>query len=111
MDWWYPAQFIVSAVASIILLVVFWVLRLGNGKLITRARCQTPNPLAYLTRFMKQPRLIAGWIFAVVRSCGWWVYVVYLPIYAVESGLSDQLGGIVLSISNGFLFLTPLPII
>jgi hypothetical protein len=57
---------------------------------------------------MKQPRLVAGWTFAVVRSCGWWVYVVYLPIYAVENGLSDQLGGIVLSISNGFLFLTPL---
>ena len=108
MDWWFPAPFIVSAVASIILLVVFWVLRLGNGKLITRARAEAPNPLAYLHRFMKQPRLIVGWTFAVVRSCGWWVYVVYLPIYAVESGLSDQLGGIVLSISNGFLFLTPL---
>lgn len=108
MDWWMPAPFIVSAAASIVLLVVFWVLRLGNGKLITRARRRPPNPLAFLPRFVKQPRLIAGWVFAVVRSCGWWVYVVYLPIYAVESGFSDQLGGAVLSISNGFLFLTPL---
>ncbi len=108
MDWWMPAPFIVSALASLILLVVFWVLRLGNGKLITRARAETPNPLAYLPRFWNQPRLIAGWTFAVVRSCGWWVYVVYLPIYAVESGFSEQLGGIVLSISNSFLFFTPL---
>lgn len=108
MDRWTPAPFIVSALASLVLLVVFWVLRLGNGKLITRARAPAPNPLAYLARFVQQPRLIAGWTFAVVRSCGWWVYVVYLPIYAVESGFSDQLGGLVLSISNGFLFLTPL---
>lgn len=107
MNWWTPAPFILSAVASVALLIVFWVLRLGNGKLITRARAPTPNPLAYLPKFLKQPRLVAGWLFAVVRSCGWWVYVVYLPIYAVESGFSDQTGGIVLSISNSFLFFTP----
>jgi ACDE family multidrug resistance protein len=44
----------------------------------------------------------------VIRSCGWWVYIVYLPIFAVKSGLGDQLGGIALSISNGALFVTPL---
>ena len=108
MDWWLPAPFIVSALASILLLVIFWVLRLGNGKLITKARIEPPNPLAFLPRFLKQPRLIAGWSFAVVRSCGWWVYVVYLPIYAIESGFSEQLGGVLLSISNSFLFFTPL---
>ena len=107
MNWWTPAPFIISAIASVALLAVFWVLRLGNGKLITKARTPTPNPLSYLPRFMKQPRLVTGWLFAVVRSCGWWVYVVYLPIYAVESGFSEQMGGIVLSISNSFLFFTP----
>ena len=30
------------------------------------------NPLAFLDRFFRQPRLIAGWLFAVIRSCGWW---------------------------------------
>ena len=43
-----------------------------------------------------------------IRSSGWWVYVIYLPIYAVEHGYSDRLGGIALSISNGLLFLAPL---
>jgi len=108
MDLWAPAPFFVSAVTSIALLVIFWVLRLGDGKTITKARAETPSPLAYLPRFFRQPRLIVGWTFAVVRSCGWWVYVVYLPIYAVESGFSEQLGGTVLSISNSFLFFTPL---
>lgn len=107
MTQWAPAPFVLSALAATIMLAVFWVMRLGNGKLITRARAPQPNPLAYLPRFFAQPRLIAGWSFAVLRTCGWWVYVVYLPIYAVESGFSDQLGGLLLSITNGFLFLTP----
>jgi hypothetical protein len=104
---WAPAPFVLSGLAATAMLAVFWVMRLGDGKLITRARAPQPNPLAYLPRFLAQPRLIAGWSFAVLRTCGWWVYVVYLPIYAVESGYSDQLGGLLLSITNGFLFLTP----
>jgi MFS family permease len=107
MKQWPPAPFVLSALAAVILLTIFWIMRLGNGKLITKARAPQPNPLAYLPRFFAQPRLIAGWSFAMLRSCGWWVYVVYLPIYAVESGYSDQLGGLLLSITNAFLFLTP----
>ncbi len=108
MNQWRPAPFILSAVAAVFLLALFWIMRLGDGKLITKARAPQPNPLAFLPRFFAQPRLIAGWSFAVLRSCGWWVYVVYLPIYAVESGYSDQLGGLLLSITNGLLFTTPL---
>lgn len=40
--------------------------------------------------------------------CGWWAYVVYLPIFAVENALGDQLGGILLSITNAALFTSPL---
>jgi len=108
MNVWTPAPFILSAVAASVLLVIFWVMRLGDGKVIAKARGPAPNPLAYLPRFFAQPRLIAGWSFAVLRSCGWWVYVVYLPIYAVENGYGEETGGLALSISNGFLFLTPL---
>ena len=107
MQWWEPAPFIVSGLAAVVLIATFWVLRLGNGKLITRAAKPPPNPLAYLSRFFEQPRLVAGWLFAVLRSCGWWVYVVYLPIFAVENGLGEHLGGVALSITNGLLFLTP----
>jgi MFS transporter, ACDE family, multidrug resistance protein len=65
------------------------------------------NPLGYLGRFFSQPRLIAGWIFAVMRSCGWWVYVVYLPIFCIEAGLGDKVGGIALSLTNALLFAAP----
>lgn len=106
--WWEPAPFLVAALATSVMIALFLYMRLGNGRLITKSRAAPTNPLAYLPRFAAQPRLVAGWLFAVIRSCGWWVYVVYLPIFAIEAGLGDQLGGIALSISNGALFVTPL---
>ncbi len=105
---WKPLPFLVAGGFVVALLTTFWVLRLGNGKQITRARGPTLNPLAYLGRFFAQPRLIAGWFFAVMRSCGWWVYVVYLPIFCVESGLGPKVGGTVLSLTNALLFIAPL---
>lgn len=108
MNWWRPAPFLVAAVAAAAMLGMFLFMRLGNGKLITKSHAAPTNPVAYLGRFWAQPRLVAGWTFAVIRSCGWWVYVVYLPIFAIQNGLGDQLGGIALSISNGTLFVTPL---
>ena len=106
--WWEPAPFLISAVSAVVMLAVFLLMRLGNGRLITRARQASTNPLNYLGRFFRQPRLVAGWLFAVIRSCGWWAYVVYLPIFAVENGLGDRLGGTLLSVTNAGLFLSPL---
>lgn len=105
---WPPLPFVVAGVFVVLLLGTFWVLRLGNGKQITRAKGPAANPLAYLGRFFAQPRLIAGWLFAVMRSCGWWVYVVYLPIFCIETGLGDKVGGVALSLSNALLFASPL---
>lgn len=106
--WWPPAPFLIAGTSAFVMLAVFFFMRLGNGKLITRAKRPAPNPLAFLGRFLVQPRLVAGYLFAVIRSCGWWAYVVYLPIFAVENGLSDQLGGTLLSITNAALFASPL---
>lgn len=108
LNWWEPAPFLLAGGFVLVLTVAFWRLRLGNGRQIARARVPAPNPLAYLGRFAAQPRLIAGWFFAVMRSCGWWVYIVYLPIFCIEAGLGDQIGAVALSLSNGLLFATPL---
>ena len=105
--WWKPAPFLISSGSAVALLAMFLFMRLGNGKLIVRARTPAPNPLAFLGRFAEQERLIAGWLFAVIRSCGWWAYVVYLPIFSLQNGLPEQLGGVVLSLTNAGLFLSP----
>jgi ACDE family multidrug resistance protein len=106
-DWWSPLPFLIAGGFALALLATFWVLRLGNGKQISKARRPAINPLAYLGRFAAQPRLIAGWGFAVVRSTGWWVYVVYLPYFCIEQGLGNKVGGVALSLSNALLFLAP----
>jgi ACDE family multidrug resistance protein len=106
-QWWPPAPFIFSAIALLLLLSQFLYMRLGNGRLITKAKAPQPNPFAYIPRFVAQPRLLAGWAFAVLRSCGWWVYVVYLPIFAIDNGLGERLGGVTLSVTNAALFSTP----
>jgi len=105
---WAPAPFLVAAAAALMLLAAFWAMRLGNGRLIVRARGPAPNPLAYLGRFLAQPRLVSGWWFATLRSCGWWVFVVYLPIFAIEAGLGPRVGGVCLSLSSALLFAAPL---
>lgn len=104
---WPPGAFLLSAAAELAMLGAFLFMRLGNGRLIVRARAPAANPLSYLGRFAAQPRLVAGWAFAVIRSCGWWVYVVYLPIFAVERGLGEAVGGAMLSATNAMLFLAP----
>jgi predicted MFS family arabinose efflux permease len=66
------------------------------------------HPWIYLQRFFMQPRLISGWLFAVMRSCGWWFYFVYLGIFAVQQGLGDDVGGIATSVANMGLVTAPL---
>ncbi|MFN6978758.1 MAG: MFS transporter, partial [Gemmobacter sp.] len=107
LEFWRPLPFLMAGGVTLALIAAFWVLRLGNGKAIARARGPAPNPLAYLARFAAQPRLIQGWVFAVIRSSGWWVFVVFLPIFAIEAGLGDKVGGITLSLASGMMFLTP----
>ena len=106
-DVWKPAPFLLAGGFAIALMTAFWILRMGNGKQITKAKRPAVNPLAYLGRFFQQKRLIAGWMFAVVRSVGWWVYVVYLPYFCIEQGLGNKVGGVALSLSNVLLFISP----
>jgi MFS family permease len=104
---WAPLPFLLAMAFALLLLLTFWRMRLGNGRLIMRARAPAPNPLAYLGRFFRQPRLVAGWLFAVLRSSGWWVFVVYLPIFCIEAGLGDRVASYAFSASNALLLFAP----
>ena len=59
MDIWLPAPFLLTVTACILQLAFFWYLRLGDGKVIMRAKRPAANPLAYLPRFFLQKVLVA----------------------------------------------------
>ena len=103
---WPQAPFVVIGTTACALLGVFWRLRIGEGRVI--AGKAASKPLTYLARFLSQPRLVAGWAFTVIRSCGWWVYIVYVGIFAVQNGLGERVGGVAMSLANMGLFLAPL---
>jgi len=103
---WPDAPFVLIGTAACALLVVFWRTRFDDGRAIAPAA--PSRPFTYLIRFFSQPRLVAGWTFTVIRSCGWWVYIVYVGIFAVQNGLGEQVGGIAMSLANMGLFLAPL---
>jgi MFS family permease len=102
------APFVLSFAAAALLIAVFWFFRLGDGKVITRAKAPAPNPLAYLGSFARRPRLVAGWLFASIRSCGWVAFYVYVPVFAVEGGLGEKAGGFMVSLGSVYLFATPM---
>ncbi len=107
LQFWQGLPFVIVFGAATVMMTIFWVLRLGNGRIITRAKAASPNPAVYLQRFFSQPRLITSWLFVVIRSSGWWVFIVYIGIFSVQNGMSESLGGIATSLGNSFLFIAP----
>jgi MFS family permease len=105
---WHGAPFVLVAVAALTMLAAFWWTGVSSNRVSVAAANVSPHPLAYLGRFLAQPRLVAGWYFAVMRSCGWWVFVVYVGIYGVQQGLGDQVGGTVTSVVSVGAFFSPL---
>ena len=46
-------------------------------------------------------------MFASIRSSGWVAFYLYVPIFAVESGLGEKVGGFMVSLGSLYLFATP----
>ena len=67
-----------------------------------------PNPLRFVPRFWRQPRLRLAWILALGRSAWWTMFFIYAPIYCIESGLGDEMAGIILSVASIPMLLIPL---
>jgi MFS family permease len=103
----FTAPFAVAAIAAVVLLILFWSLRLGENAMLTPMRRPPPNPVRYLRRFFAQPRLRLAWTLAAARSSWWGMFYVYAPIFAVTSGLGAEAGGIIASIGTGWIWLVP----
>lgn len=108
LSFWHGAPFVVVALAAGVMGLLIWRTGMGPASMRSAPVRVSPNPLRYLPRFLAQPRLVAGWYLAVIRGCGWSVYLVYVGIFAVQAGLPDTVGGIAASIASASLFLTPL---
>jgi MFS family permease len=93
------------AVFAVILLVLFWIYRLGDNPLIAAGRSRAINPFANIGRFVAQPRLRLAWIIAFGRSCFWTTFFVYGPLFMVITGEGELAGGLLVSAGNGLLFM------
>lgn len=115
-----PAPFVLLGLAASAMLWLIWKTPLGDGKFQARKASNTAeaahdsrraNPLALVVRFFSQPRLVTAWLIPLVRSCGWWMFFVYLGIFALENKLGEQVGGVSSSVANMGLFLAPLMLV
>jgi len=66
------------------------------------------NPLRFIPRFVRQPRVLLAYVLALIRSSWWNTVFVYAPIYCVANGYSDETAGLVVSMSAVFVVLAPL---
>ena len=97
---WAPAA--LSFAASVVLVALFWTLRLAEGGPIRAGRPPAPvrHPLDAVRRFVAQPRLRLAWAIAFARSAFWMTFFVYVPILMVEGGLDATTGGIAVAAGN-----------
>ncbi len=92
-------------------------LALATGAWILWRRYVTPstrmvrghsNPLRFIPRFSRQPRLRLAYVLALARSAWWSVFFIYTPIYCVNNGFTDADAGLIVSIGSLFVMLAPL---
>jgi MFS family permease len=107
---WGPwAPFAASAVAALVLLVYFVVLRLGNAPVISaESRSAATVSWTRVRAFMAEPRLVLAWLHAIGRGFVWGTFNLYAPLFAVQSGLGKQAGGILVGVGSVFMLAMPL---
>jgi len=65
------APFLWAAAWALILIALFWALRLSGNPAIKPGQLRPVNPIANIRRFVAQPRLRLSWLIAFGRSCYW----------------------------------------
>lgn len=97
-----------SAAGALVLLALFWYLRLKDDSPIQPATAPPPRPLRAVGKFFAAARLRRAWIIVFGRS-SWWVFLfLYAPLFAMHSGLGEVAGALVVSAANGLLFASPI---
>jgi ACDE family multidrug resistance protein len=99
--------FVFSAIAATLMLGYFWKLRLGDNKVVVKAKSQAKNPWQSIKRYSGQKRLRIAYGITLSRSSFWVTLYIYGPIYVIEAGLPVWSAGVLLSGVSGLLFLSP----
>jgi MFS family permease len=97
-----------SAFSALALLAYFWFLRISDSPAIGSGRYRASSSRQFIPRFFAQPRLLLAWLISFCRYAWWAMFMIYVPIYAVQSGLGELAGGLIVSLGAGFTFLMPL---
>jgi MFS family permease len=92
-----------SAVWAVVLMAVFWYLRLSDVRAISPARMAPANPVRFVRRFLAQPRLRLAWLIAFGRSSFWSTFFIFAPILMVSTGYGEHGGGLLVSVGNAML--------
>jgi ACDE family multidrug resistance protein len=103
---WVP--FAIAAGAAATQLLAIWRYRVVLAPTSLRRPPRPYNPLVALHRFFAQPRLRLAWVLSVARSAWWGLFQIYTPIFAVEAGLGDEIGGALVSLGLGWIWMVPL---
>ncbi|MGD2172713.1 MAG: MFS transporter [Gammaproteobacteria bacterium] len=102
------APFAVSASMSLLLIAIFWMLRLGDKPgIVAQNERSRRGPARSIGRFLAQPRLRLAWTIVFMRSSWWVFFFIYAPVYAVQHGLGEVAGAMVVSAGNAMLFVAP----
>lgn len=98
--------FICSVVFMLVAVIWFRRLALQHTR-IAATRARSVNPLRYLPRYFSQPRLRLAYGLVLARS-GWWtMFIIYVPIYATQSGLGELTGAALVSIGTAWTLTVP----
>ena len=105
VEYWTPFALMVFVLVAVC--VYLFHSTLANSLTAQTEGGKPPNPLQFIRRFVKQPRLRLAWLLSFARSAWWTMFFIYSPIYCVEAGLGEESGGIVLSVGSAAILLAP----
>lgn len=100
------APFVVSGLAIIGSLIYFHGLGLQRMTL-KREAAVAVNPLRHVGRFFGQPRLRLAYGLTLARSSWWGMFIIFVPIYAKQSGLGELTGAAIVSIGTAWTLTVP----
>lgn len=85
---WLP--YLISGAFSLCQLCLFLVMRIEHPNREAAGEAKRPNPVRFLRRYFKQPRLVLAWLLSVTRA-GWWgLFYNIAPVYLLTIGLEKQ---------------------